>query len=202
MSERNDKKMNTPDELTDMKDLIGAADDGGFALDDILAEYGHRREEPDSEPVPDNVVTFPGAYLPEEGEEDEVPPPEEAEEAFDEEPEIVFRRPPAEVIPFPQPQEEPEQEEQDEKNVLNTFLDSLNRRADRYAQQMYAEDERTDPEEVRRLERLIPGTDVEEEPESVRRVRRAKKVEPPPPDTPPQQLAKELGKGMASGGTH
>ena len=208
MSERNDKQQNTPDELTGVKDLIGSADGGGFELDDILAEYGHPRPVPEEDPVeedpeedsaPDNVVAFPGGYVPEEEPDVDVAMPEDApedRESFDEEPEIVYRRPPAEVIPFPQPKEEDGERDKEEKGALNAFLDSLNRRADRYAEQMYAEDEKLDPEEVRRLEQLIPGTDVEEEPEPVRRVKRAKKVEPPPPDTPPQQLAKEFGRGL------
>ena len=41
-----------------------------------------------------------------------------------------------------------------------------------------------DPEEVRRLETLIPGTDQETE-EDLRYVRRPRRQEPPPPDLPP-----------------
>ena len=40
MSDREDKKLNLGDELADVKSLIAGAEDGGFSLDDILAEYG------------------------------------------------------------------------------------------------------------------------------------------------------------------
>ncbi len=52
-----------------------------------------------------------------------------------------------------------------------------------------------DPEEVRRLETLIPGTDQETE-EDLRYVRRPRRQEPPPPDLPPQELARTYGKGL------
>lgn len=91
------------------------------------------------------------------------------------------------VIPFPQPE-----------SILSAFLKKLGRRADKYADQMFEEDEATDHEEVRRLEELIPGTDQEEpeEPPAPPRWRRPKKVEPPPPDTAPQKLAQRYGKGL------
>ena len=38
MSDREDKKLNLGDELADVKSLIAGAEDGGFSLDDILAE--------------------------------------------------------------------------------------------------------------------------------------------------------------------
>ena len=56
------------------------------------------------------------------------------------------------MIPFPQ-----------EESVLSSFLKDIGRKADDYADHMFEEDERTDPEQVRRMERLIPGTDLEEE---------------------------------------
>ena len=52
-----------------------------------------------------------------------------------------------------------------------------------------------DPEEVRRLETLIPGTDQETE-EDLRYVRRPRRQEPPPPDLAPQELARTYGKGL------
>ena len=52
---------------------------------------------------------------------------------------------------FPQPE-----------SILSAFFKGLGRKADDYADQMYAEDENTDLNEVRRLEKLIPGTDREE----------------------------------------
>ena len=55
-----------------------------------------------------------------------------------------------------------------------------------------------DQEEIHRLEKLIPGTDVEEdEPEELPgRFRRPRRPEPPPPDTAPQELARQYGKGL------
>ena len=55
-----------------------------------------------------------------------------------------------------------------------------------------------DQEEIQRLEKLIPGTDVEEdEPEELPgRFRRPRRPEPPPPDTAPQELARQYGKGL------
>ena len=52
------------------------------------------------------------------------------------------------MIPFPQ-----------EESVLSAFIKDLGKKADDYADHMFAEDEAIDKEEVRRLERLIPGTD-------------------------------------------
>ena len=55
-----------------------------------------------------------------------------------------------------------------------------------------------DQEEIHRLEKLIPGTDMEEdEPEEFSgRFRRPRRPEPPPPDTAPQELARRYGKGL------
>lgn len=52
-----------------------------------------------------------------------------------------------------------------------------------------------DPEEVRRLETLIPGTDQETE-EDLRYVRRPRRAGAPAPDLPPQELARTYGKGL------
>ena len=137
-------------ELIDIKSLIGDADGGDFTLDDILAEYGH----PVSDKVPDNVVAFPGRRT--------APPPEEAdsaEEPFLEEEPFPEDEPPEEdipeevsrITPFPK-----------KRNRLSALVHDLNQRADHYADHMFEEDESIDKEEVRRLERLIPGTDQEE----------------------------------------
>ena len=96
--------------------------------------------------------------------------------------------PSAQVIPFPE-----------EESALSAFLKKMGSKADQYADSMFEEDEATDHEEVRRLERLIPGTDrekVEEEP-APPRWHRPKKVELPPPDTAPQKLAQRYAKGLA-----
>jgi hypothetical protein len=86
----------------------------------------------------------------------------------------------------------------EEESFLASFLKKLTQKANRYADQMFEEDERTDPEQVRRLERLIPGTD-QEEPRTQVRLRKfhvPKHLTPPPPDTPPQELAKTYAKGL------
>lgn len=46
--------------------------------------------------------------------------------------------------------------------MLTSFLRDLGEKADHYADHMFEEDESIDKKEVRRLERLIPGTDREE----------------------------------------
>ncbi len=188
MSDR-DKKLNKG-ELIDIKSLIGDADGGDFTLDDIMAEYGHPAP-PAEGPVPDNVVAFPGRQA--------VPPP-------DGEPELPEEAPPPGALPpeQPLPQEAPGPEEEKitpfpkKRNALSALVHDLNRRADDYADHMFEEDESIDRAEVRRLERLIPGTDQEEvSEESPGRQRRLpRREEPPLPDVPPQELARRYGKGL------
>ena len=210
MSDR-DKQMNTG-ELIDLKSLIGDADGGNFSLDDIMSEFsGHppappeEPEEPEEEAEPEGkfntiplsslsklrpapvkasgqagkVVAFPGRAPAPDPEPDPDPPEEEICE--EEVPE------PAPIIPFPQ-----------EESVLSAFLKDLGKKADDYADHMFEEDEAIDKQEVRRLERLIPGTDQEEddgEPPS-RQWSRPKREERLPPDTAPQELARRYGKGL------
>ena len=223
MSELDTKKPNSQDDLADVKSLIGNADGDGFELDAILAEYGVSPQK-DISPIPmeeseddtappagrSNVVAFPGVLVP--GDEEDEPPtdaPEESEEVKAEEAEQELPaddlpddpmppRPPAEVIPFPKQKEASPAEEGAESGVFSAFFKGLERKADRYADRMYEEDERIDPEEVRRLEKLIPGTDVEQKPEPPVRQKKVKKQAPPPPDTPPQELAREYAKGLKS----
>ena len=198
------KQLNN-DDLKEVRSLIGDATGEAFSLDDILAEYGSGRttgrgavpvsheepkpsaEEPDL-PWPEaprrprqahNVVAFPAPAPAEEPED--IP---EEEEPIPEEPETLPEEP--EILDFP-----------DEESVLSAFIKDIGQKADDYADQMFEEDERTDHEAVRRLEKLIPGTDREDfEEEDIRRVRRPKRQEPPPPDTPPQELAKAYGRGL------
>ena len=208
MSELDTKKPNSQDDLADVKSLIGNADGGDFELDAILAEYGVAPEDghgavpvTDSPDAPSNVVAFPGVHLPEE-EEPEVTPDEiEDEEVLPEDDlpdDPMPHRPPAEVIPFPHEAEDEDLPSDDDSGVISSFIKGLERKADNYADRMYEEDERIDPEEVRRLEQLIPGTDVEQEPEPPTRLKKEKKAEPPPPDTPPQELARGYAKGLKS----
>lgn len=186
------------DELAECKSLSRDAEAGSFTLEDILAEYGTRRSTqrsavpvpPPAAPAADSgkVVAFPGRPIP--------PPPAEPEDGFletdeadgaeDEGPEDrEDGRETGQVVDFPE-----------EESVLSAFLKDISQKADRYADQMFQESERMDPEEIRRLEELIPGTDQEEPPEAPGRVRRPRKPEPPPPDLPPQALARSYGKGL------
>ena len=181
MSDRN--RQENKGELIDLKKLIGDADGGDFTLDDILAEYGYPpkpgEDVPDATaPVLGNMVAFPGrraAPEPEPEPEEPVPEPEpEPEEAV--------------ITPFPK-----------KRNKLSSLVHDLNRKADDYADHMFEEDESIDKAEVRRLERLIPGTDQEAEPDEdapPREPRRPKRQEPPPPDIPPYELAKRYGRGL------
>ncbi len=180
-----DKKPNT-DDLVDVKSLIKGASQGDYTLEDIMKEYGH--------PAPKGkVVAFPGAAPPPEPEAEPEPEPQ-PEEAPPSQPEDrpaakAPPKPPApdKVIPFPQ----------EEGNPLSAFLKDLGKKADHYADHMFEEDESTDHEEIRRLERLIPGTDREEEPEPESpRWRRPRRQEPPPPDTSPLELSKRYHKGL------
>lgn len=177
-----DDKLNKG-ELIDIKSLIGDADGGDYSLDDIMAEYGH---SPRPDQSAGKVVPFPGVQPspppePETPEEPELPEEPEEPEESPETPE------PAPVIPFPK-----------EENVLSAFVKKMNQKADDYADHMFEEDESLDKKEVRRLERLIPGTDREEvrEEEPSPRWRRPRREEPLPPDVPPQELARRYGKGL------
>ena len=219
MSDRKDEQLNN-DDLGEVKSLIGDARGDEFSLDDILAEFGSGKhlgrgavpvdrlsggggedspdlpwpEPPRTRNRKNKVVDFPGGKP---APREETPP----EEAFPPEEEPLDEAPMEEP-----PEEEPEEDEPgedrvigfpEEESVLTAFLKDVSQKADDYADRMFEEDERTDPEEVRRLERLIPGTDREEEPEEdIRRYRRPHKPEPPPPDLPPKELAREYGKGL------
>ena len=143
----------------------------------------------------DKVVAFPGArsasaVLGTRSEEASEPKNDGAETSELDEPESEEPRPeekPAPLIPFPQ-----------EESVLSAFLKDLGKKADDYADHMFEEDESIDKKEVRRLERLIPGTDREEMPDSdpVPRQRRPKRPERLPPDRAPQELARKYGRGL------
>ncbi|MGE4275949.1 MAG: hypothetical protein AB7E30_02085 [Lawsonibacter sp.] len=216
MSDR--KKQLNNDDLLEVKTLIGDASGNQFSLDDILAEFGSRTltgrgavpvppkenepargsdlpwpEPPRTQKREEKVVTFPGA----------VQTPPRTEEAPEGErakqPGQDSEEAPEEGQPF---EEENGHEDRvlsfpEEESALSTFLKDMGRKADDYADRMFEEDERIDPEEVRRLERLIPGTDQEEQPgEDFRRFRRASRPEPPPPDRSPQELARACGQGL------
>ncbi len=210
-------------DLIDIKSLIGDADGGDYSLDDIMAEYGHPApppEKPEEDPEerfntidlsrlprpaprPDGpvrpqgrVVAFPCSRPAPAVEEEEAAPPQPEESLpVPDEPEEEKDIPePVEetstpVIPFPK-----------EESPISAFIKDLSRKADDYADHMFEADEAIDKKEVRRLERLIPGTDQEEvddeappPPPFWHRVRRPEKL---PPDTPPQKLAWKYGRGL------
>ncbi len=187
------------DELAECKSLSQDAEAGSFTLEDILAEYGTRRSTqrsavPVSAPAAraaadtGKVVAFPGRTVPPPEEEPEAAPLEAdgpVEEDADNPEDGEDGGETGRVVDFPE-----------EESVLSAFLKDITRKADRYADQMFQESERMDPEEVRRLEELIPGTDQETPPEPPGRIRRPRKPEPPPPDLPPQELARTYGKGL------
>lgn len=189
-----EEKQNKKDDLLDVKSLIKGADTGNFSLDDILTEYSRTPGGSTGK-----VVAFPGKPRPPQPEEDEEGEEDDAQEEscisdqdqMDDAPSDTSPkdRMHGSVIPFPE-----------EESILSAFLKDLGQKADDYADQMFEEDETTDPEEVRCLEELIPGTDqeeVDEEPKVSFHWRRPKRVEPPPPDTPPQKLAQRYTKGIS-----
>ena len=210
-----DKKQSNNDELIDVKSLIGDADSGDFALDDILAEFGAGKplgrgavpvksqtaaeaseldlpwpEAPRTNRIrerEEKVVQFPGAAQPPEAEDEPEEDLMDSHQEDEEEPDLPDENGEERVIEFPE-----------EESVLSAFLKDVGQKMDNYADQMFEEDERTDPAEVRRLEQLIPGTDVEEEPEEdcQPRARRVRAPEPPPPDLPPKELARTFGQGL------
>ena len=197
MSDREDKKLNLGDELADVKSLIAGAEDGGFSLDDILAEYGVKSPpgrsaiplrpsppEGDGPDLPwpepprprrnrDNVVAFPGGgALP--PEEDGPAPQDESEpEKGPSEPE--GEAPEADAVLDAEENGDKVVEFPEEESPLASFLKDISKKADDYADRMFEESEQMDPEEVRRLETLIPGTDQETE-EDLRYVRQAPPV--------------------------
>ena len=65
MSDRKKEKLNN-DDLSQVKSLIGDARGEDFSLDDILAEYGTKRE-PEPEAVPRRIVPQPKPQEPEKG---------------------------------------------------------------------------------------------------------------------------------------
>ena len=186
--------------------------DREYTLEEILAEYGKDPGKPSGpdlpwpearhDPLPQNVVLFPGGRQvspPEEDEEPEASPggepdPEDGGEPepapAPEPPPKVRQRPPVtdKVLEFPE----------DDTPPLQAGLRHLREKADAYAQQMFSEEGKEVSEETIRFERLIPGVDEEEaaEEEAPRRERRPRKEPAPPPDIPPSQLASRYGKGL------
>ena len=130
MRDRDPEQLNKKDDLVDVKELVRDAEPGPFTLDDILAEYGVKRE-PEPEAVPrriegqgqpqkagkNNVVPFPGARPEpapeqrEEPEEENAGEPEEDEEPESEPPLEEQEEPNDRVVEFPE-----------EESVLSSYL--------------------------------------------------------------------------------
>ncbi len=91
---------------------------------------------------------------------------------------------PDKVIDFPE-----------QKPPRDGLFQKIKEKADDYADQMFQESEQMDMEEIRRRERLIPGTD-EEDTDDIRYVRRPRREDPPQPDLPPQELARTYASGL------
>ena len=142
----------------------------------------------------DNVVAFPGGENLDEDEEDSEEDEEPAEEGAEED------VPEEEEPGYPEEDEDNEAPEEDgepdnvlqfpeEESALSAILKDLGDKADSYADQMFEEDEQTDPDEVRRLEKLIPGTDLEdEEPKQKQKKHKKTGGEPKEPRAPRKPL--------------
>ena len=210
--------------------MAGDRDDelneGGYSLEEILAEFGsHGRaeEEKPTEPPEEKKSVRP---------EEAPPPPEQEGPAPDwREDTIPFpiqpRQPetppaggrPGTVTTFPGAGEQPagqkrpdasreeEKEDPDATKVLEfrppqpenpvvAGLDRLRRKADDFAEHMYEEEGAEDSESVRRAEEYIPGVDEEEE--APVRERKPRRALPPAPDLPAAELAKRYGRGLKS----
>lgn len=80
----------------------------------------------------------------------------------------------------------------DDTGVVSALIKGIRTRADDYAEHMF-EEEVVDVAEVRRIEKLIPGTDEEDE---VPYVPSRRRQEPPPPDTSPSELERRYSRGL------
>lgn len=199
MSDQKKSQLNNPDDLADVKSLIGDAPASSQSVDDILTEFGKNRSRTPKTPLfsrsaasgsQSKIIAFPGSTsrpVPSADNEPDEPDPYEEEEDFPDEFEddLEQTQESSNVIPFPE-----------EESILTSFIKDLSRKAEDYADHMYEEDENTDLEEVRRLEQLIPGTDEEEPLPPPSRLNRPKKVIPPPPDIAPGDLARTYAKGL------
>ncbi len=83
-----------------------------------------------------------------------------------------------------------------EDKKLSDIIRNLENIRDRYAENMFSQEDKTDWDEISRLERLIPGTDREEGKRIAPSRERIKvpKIHPPPPDMPPRILEQKLSR--------
>lgn len=175
-------------------------------LDEILAEFGRKSQEPrksappSSSGRPDNTIPFPtrshrpsrpeasmtgeppkGNYISAQGEPDSVDAL--ADEGADRDDPVDE---PTRILQFPAP--EP-----------GNPLTRLSRKADEFAAHMYEQEKLDDPR-ICRAEKLIPGVDEEEPPQKrpgTAPEQRLRKEPPPPPDVPPAELARRYAKGLS-----
>lgn len=210
MSEHDEKQLNSQDaELQQLRSLVGDAQGDDLSLDDILAEYSER-SRPKSvvalsdEDEEENLLVFPTSNrppdpelfgeVPEEDledcdpEDESVPSAEDSTEAGETAEDVDLQatshQPPDNVLEFP-----------GMRSPLSNLLQKLSRKADRYAEQMFTDEDMPTSDEVRRVEELVPGVDREDAPRTTPRRRHAPVSGP---DTPPQELAREYGRGLKS----
>ncbi len=193
-----------------------------YDLDDILAEFSEKKPE-EVPPVP----ATPSASE-EIGKKDsfteaepskrkrkplEFPVPSPAEDdgilpdqaLFDmsQEDEPDSLREDTKVIEFPGRAKEREDEpaspeEEEHASPLEDGLEKLKKKADEFADQMFAQEGVEVSEHTMRIERLIPGVDEEEEapPPPRRKERKPRPAPKRPPDVPPDQLYRAYSKGL------
>lgn len=170
------------------------SDDDAISLESILMEYRTGPRDGPSEDLPwvkpsgkkaplANVVPFPRAPRLPDDEEDEAEEPSAAPGLFDEPSEEPD---PNKILEFPE-----------EESPLQAGIEHLKRKADIYAETMFVDEGSEVSDETLRIERLVPGVDLEEEEdEPRRRERKPRQAPPPPPDIAPGDLAKRYGKGL------
>lgn len=183
-----------------------------YRLEDILAEFSDKGSDarpPDANEAPalppevevdlpwpeaphrsHRMVDFPAPHPPEEPEEPEEPEPEPAPPEPEPTPES------GKVVTFPAG-EAASQPPTADPSLLEEGLGKLKEKADRFADQMFADEGVEVAEGTRRAEKLIPGVDEEEPPPpSAGRERKPRKPPVLPPDTAPGELYRLYSKGL------
>lgn len=165
------------------KDQDKFIEEAEYSLEDILAEYGEKPVREEALPhrqtgtaPEEKVIPFP---VPRQAPEKH---PEAAGESGPEEEDAAGE----EELP---PEEEP--------SPLEEGIEKLRRKADDFADRMFADEGVEVSEHTIRLERLVPGVDEEEEaPPPRRRERKPRKPPEPLPDIAPAELYRTYGKGL------
>lgn len=174
-----------------------------YSLEEILAEFSQKKpRDEDAVPIPVDPPAFSAA-------EEDAPPRSQAirrEHKMVEFPATPPAAPdggaadpaPSEnVLEFPG--SPPVQEPEDEigPSPLEAGLGKLKRKADAFADQMFAEEGTEVSEHTIRIEKLIPGVDEEEVHAPPKgRERKARKPPELPPDVPPAELYRAYVKGL------